>query len=171
VLASSVNSTTGLITNKRSIESNVLVQDGQIVVLGGLLQDEYSGNVDQVPGLGDIPIFGNLFKSQSRGRKKTNLMVFLRPVVVRDARQTESLAQDRYDLMRTIQQQSQPKNTDFGSRMLGIDQAPVLPQRMDEGMRPVAPLSPQAPLAAPSAQPAQPLTLPAQTTGERASTL
>ncbi len=142
VLASSVNTTTGLITNKRSIESNVLVQDGQIVVLGGLLQDEYAGNVDQVPGLGDIPVFGNLFKSQTRSRKKTNLMVFLRPVVVRDARQTEHLAQDRYDLMRTIQQQAQPKNTDFGGRMLGINEAPMLPQRMEDGMRPGTPAVP-----------------------------
>ena len=134
VVASSVNTSTGLITNKRSIESNVLVQDGQIVVLGGLLQDEYSGNVDQVPGLGDVPIIGNLFKSQSRGRKKTNLMVFLRPVVMRDARQTESLTQDRYDTMRTLQQQAQPRNDDFGSRMLGINEAPVLPQNMEQGM-------------------------------------
>ena len=134
VVASSVNTSTGLITNKRSIESNVLVQDGQIVVLGGLLQDEYSGNVDQVPGLGDVPIIGNLFKSQSRGRKKTNLMVFLRPVVMRDARQTESLTQDRYDTMRTLQQQAQPRNDDFGSRMLGINEAPVLPQNIEQGM-------------------------------------
>ena len=59
--ASSINSATGLITNKRSIESNVLVDDGQIVVLGGLLQDEYSGNQDKVPVLGDMPFFGNLF--------------------------------------------------------------------------------------------------------------
>jgi general secretion pathway protein D len=145
VLASSVNTTTGLITNKRSIESNVLVDDGQIVVLGGLLQDEYSGNVDQVPGLGDIPIFGNLFKSQTRGRKKTNLMVFLRPVVVRDARQTASLSQDRYERMRGAQQQAQPNNTDFGGRMLGIKEAPVLPERMDQA------LGGQAPNAAPPA--------------------
>ncbi|MBA4255917.1 MAG: type II secretion system protein GspD [Polaromonas sp.] len=158
VLASSVNSTTGLITNKRAIESNVLVQDGQIVVLGGLLQDEYSGNVDQVPGLGDIPIVGNLFKSQSRGRKKTNLMVFLRPVVVRDARQTEALAQDRYDMMRTIQQQAQPKNTDFGSRLLGIDEAPVLPLRMDQGLRPGAAPATASPVT--PATPATPVALP-----------
>ncbi len=160
VLASSVNSTTGLITNKRAIESNVLVQDGQIVVLGGLLQDEYSGNVDQVPGLGDIPIVGNLFKSQSRGRKKTNLMVFLRPVVVRDARQTEALAQDRYDMMRTIQQQAQPQNTDFGGRMLGINEAPVLPLRMEQGMRPEAPKPTAQPATTTPAAAVTPVTLP-----------
>ncbi len=131
VLASSVNSTTGLITNKRSIESNVLVEDGQIVVLGGLLQDEYSGNTEQVPGLGNVPIIGNLFKNQSRGRKKTNLMVFLRPVVVRDARQTEALAQDRYDMMRGLQQQAQPAP----SQVLGINEAPVLPAALQGGLR------------------------------------
>jgi general secretion pathway protein D len=131
VVASSVSSSSGLITNKRSIESQVLVNDGQIVVLGGLLQDEYSGNVEQVPGLGSVPIIGNLFKSQSRGRKKTNLMVFLRPVVVRDATQTNALAQDRYDQMRTIQQQAQPEP----SRILGINEAPVLPMRMSDGFR------------------------------------
>jgi len=124
--AATRNNTNGPNTNKRSIESQVLVEDGQIVVLGGLLQDEYSGNVEQVPVLGSVPVFGNLFKSQSRGRKKTNLMVFLRPVVVRDARQTESLAQDRYDIMRTLQQQAQPTE----NRILGINEAPVLPERM-----------------------------------------
>ena len=72
VQPSSINSTTGLITNKRSIESNVLVEDGAIVVLGGLLQDEYAGNENKVPGLGDVPFFGNLFKNESRTRKKTN---------------------------------------------------------------------------------------------------
>jgi general secretion pathway protein D len=108
VQASSINSTTGLITNKRSIQTNVLVEDGGIVVLGGLLQDEYSNNQEKVPLLGDIPLFGNLFKTESRGRKKTNLMVFLRPVVVRDAAATEQLSLDRYDIMRASQTAAQP---------------------------------------------------------------
>jgi len=147
VLASSVNSTTGLITNKRSFESNVLVQDGQVVVLGGLLQDEYSGNVDQVPVFGDIPIVGNLFKSQSRGRKKTNLMVFLRPVVVRDAQQTTTLAQDRYDMMRALQVQAQPPQ----SAVLGINDAPMLPLKLDGGLR--GALYPTSPASGSAAQP------------------
>jgi general secretion pathway protein D len=108
VQASSINSATGLITNKRSIQTNVLVEDGGIVVLGGLLQDEYSNNQEKVPLLGDIPLFGNLFKTESRGRKKTNLMVFLRPVVVRDSADTEKLSLDRYDLMRANQESAQP---------------------------------------------------------------
>ncbi len=101
-------STAGLITNKRSIESSVLVEDGSIVVLGGLLQDDYTNSQEKVPGLGDLPLFGNLFRSETRSRKKTNLMVFLRPVVMRDAAATESLSMDRYEQMRGNQMGSQP---------------------------------------------------------------
>ncbi len=124
VQASTVNSANGPTTNKRSIDTNVLVADGSIVVLGGLLSDEYSGNQEKVPGLGDIPIFGNLFKAESRSRKKTNLMVFLRPVVVRDASASDSLSVDRYDLMRSTQQASQPEP----SVMVPVNEAPVMPE-------------------------------------------
>ncbi len=123
VQASSINSATGLITNKRSIQTNVLVEDGGIVVLGGLLQDEYSDNLEKVPLLGDVPLFGNLFKTESRGRKKTNLMVFLRPVVVRDAAATEQLSLDRYDLMRASQTSAQPPF----NIVLPINDSAVLP--------------------------------------------
>ncbi|MDQ3058021.1 MAG: type II secretion system secretin GspD [Pseudomonadota bacterium] len=125
----SVNSATGLITNKRAIESNVLVEDGAIIVLGGLLQDEYAGNKEQVPGLGDVPLLGNLFKSESRSRKKTNLMVFLRPVVVRDGAATNALSMDRYDMMRTHQQQTQPVN----SGLIPVNESPVLPTMVPGG--------------------------------------
>ena len=133
VQASSINSSTGLITNKRSIESNVLVEDGAIVVLGGLLQDEYSGNQEKVPIIGDVPFFGNLFKSETRSRKKTNLMVFLRPVIVRDASSTESLSLDRYDEMRAAQQIAQPRS----STVVPINEAPVLPEVQSPGLPPV----------------------------------
>ncbi len=123
VQASSINSPSGIITNKRSIESNVLVDDGAIVVLGGLLQDDYSGNQEKVPGLGDVPIFGNLFRAESRVRRKTNLMVFLRPVVVRDAAQSDALSLDRYDLMRGMQETAQPKP----SSVTPVNAAPVMP--------------------------------------------
>jgi len=126
VVPSSVNSTTGLITNKRTIESTVLVEDGAVVVLGGLLQDEYAGNQEKVPGLGDVPIFGNLFRSETRSRKKTNLMVFLRPVVMRDGNETSSLALDRYELMRAVQKDAQPKQ----SGVLGVNEAPVMPPQL-----------------------------------------
>ena len=125
VQASSINSASGLITNKRSIESNVLVNDGSVVVLGGLLSDEYSGNQEKVPGLGDLPLLGYLFKADSRSRKKTNLMVFLRPVVVRDAAAAESYSTDRYEQMRGMQQQAQP----VPNVMVPVDEAPVLPAK------------------------------------------
>lgn len=135
VQASSVNSASGLITNKRSIESNVLVEDGSIVVLGGLLQDEYAGNNDRVPGLADIPFFGALFRSEARSRKKTNLMVFLRPVVVRDAGASDALSNSRYEQMRGVQQGTQP----VPSTTMPINDAPVMP---------VAPVAPVKPVAA-----------------------
>jgi general secretion pathway protein D len=140
VQASSINSATGLITNKRSIESNVLVDDGAIVVLGGLLQDEYAGNQEKVPGLGDVPLFGNLFKSENRSRKKTNLMVFLRPVVVRDAAALETFSSDRYEQMRAGQTLLQPAPTP----MLPVDGAPVLPATAPAKGRPLQ-LAPWAP--------------------------
>ncbi|WP_228488396.1 type II secretion system secretin GspD [Caenimonas koreensis] len=119
---SSRTSASGLITNKSSIESNVLVDDGAIVVLGGLLKDSYSEGKDQVPVLGDVPFFGNLFKSQQRNREKTNLMVFLRPVVVRDAAQSEALSLDRYDMMRAVTEQAQPTR----SLITPINDSPAL---------------------------------------------
>ncbi len=123
MLASSVGASNGPTTNKRTIESSVLVEDGAVVVLGGLLQDEYSGNQEKVPGLGDVPFFGNLFKSESRTRKKTNLMVFLRPVVVRDAAASDRLSLDRYELMRSGQKEAQP----VPSQLLPINEAAQLP--------------------------------------------
>ena len=120
----SINSATGLITNKRSIESSVLVEDGGIVVLGGLLQDDFGNSQERVPGLGDVPLFGNLFRADSRSRKKTNLMVFLRPVVVRDGASTENLSLSRYEQMRSVQMEVQPTATP-GMPPIG---SPVLPE-------------------------------------------
>ena len=147
VQQSSINSASGLITNKRSIESSILVDDGAIVVLGGLLQDEYAGNQEKVPVLGDVPLFGNLFKSQTRSRKKTNLMVFLRPVVVRDAGQSDALSLDRYDLMRSLQGGAQPPN----SLVVPVNAGPVLPE-VRRAEPPPATTSPvPAPLVSPPA--------------------
>ena len=89
-----------IITNKRSLESTVLIDDGQIVVLGGLIQDDQQASIDKVPLLGDIPYIGALFKYESRNRKRTNLMVFLRPMVLRDEHAAASITTDRYDFIR-----------------------------------------------------------------------
>ena len=100
----SIDERSGPTTNKRSIESNVIVDDGAIVVLGGLLSDSAETKTSQVPGFGDIPGLGWLFKSEARTRKKNNLMVFLRPVVVRDTNETNALSVSRYDMIRSTQQ-------------------------------------------------------------------
>ena len=138
------SSTAGLITNKRSIESSVLVDDGAIVVLGGLLQDDTSNSQEKVPGLGDIPLFGNLFKSEARSRKKTNLMVFLRPVVVRDGAAAEALSMGRYEQMRLQQQGFQPLPTGplpvAGSAVLPpVDTSPTVTPSAPAAVTPAMP--------------------------------
>ena len=122
-------SSIGLITNKRSIESNVLVEDGSVIVLGGLLSDTFSGNKSQVPGLGDIPGLGWLFRNESRTRSKANLMVFLRPIVVRDASATEALSSSRYQQMMGVQNNAQPSSnilldTGGAAKLPPINQSP-----------------------------------------------
>ncbi|MBN8760619.1 MAG: type II secretion system protein GspD [Thiobacillus sp. 65-69] len=92
-----------VITDKRSIDSTVLVDDGRIIVLGGLIQDRVQDGVDKVPLLGDIPLFGHLFRSETRNRQKTNLMVFLRPHVLRDSESADVLTGDRYEFIRQRQ--------------------------------------------------------------------
>ena len=105
----SVNSAAGLITQKRSIESNVLVDDGSIVVLGGLLQDDAGQGDQKIPGLGDVPLFGNLFKAESKSRRKTNLMIFLRPVVLRSGTDVQKFSTNKYNVIREQQLQQQPQ--------------------------------------------------------------
>ncbi len=124
--ASSLQDTTnaaGVITNKRSIESTVLVDDGQIIVLGGLIQDDVQDGTDKVPGLGDLPLVGNLFKYGTRKHVKTNLMVFLRPQVLRNANAAAVLTGDRYDYIRNEQTLSATKSHLF----LPAAPTPVLP--------------------------------------------
>jgi general secretion pathway protein D len=84
-------------TDKRAIDSTVLVDNGQVVVLGGLIQDQMTDGEDSVPLLGDIPVIGQLFRYSSRKRNKTNLMVFLRPVIVRTAADAAAVTSPRYD--------------------------------------------------------------------------
>jgi general secretion pathway protein D len=120
---SSVDSTgvSGIITNKRSVDSTVLVDDGQIVVIGGLIQDTVNDGVAKVPGLGDLPLIGGLFKYNTRSRSKTNLMVFLRPTLLRSAERADSLSSDRYDYILGEQLKAKPAPSalpDFGSPSL-----------------------------------------------------
>ncbi len=125
VVPSSRLSPQGLTTDKSAIETTVVVDDGQIMVLGGLLKDEYGGNVSQVPFLGDLPLIGPLFRTDSRSRTKSNLMVFLRPMVIRNQAESNALSMDRYDLIRTQQQGvGQPRQ----SYVMPLNDAPIAPQ-------------------------------------------
>lgn len=101
----------GITTNKRSIETSVIVEDGNIIVLGGLIEDRVTENVSKIPLLGDLPWVGNLFRSQGRGHKKTNLMVFLRPYVMRDSEASAAVTNDRYEYIRNEEQQAMPKKS------------------------------------------------------------
>ena len=125
---SSVQDTTnpaGVITNKRAVESTVLVDDGQIIVIGGLIQDSVKETVEKVPLLGDIPFLGALFTYKTRSRGKTNLMVFLRPTVLRDAQRADALTAGRYDYILGEQAGSQMPS----SPPLPDIEAPQLPPR------------------------------------------
>ncbi|MFZ4287763.1 secretin N-terminal domain-containing protein [Variovorax sp. HJSM1_2] len=117
----STSSTLGPTTNKRSIESSVMVNDGKIIALGGLIEDSSTDDAAQLPGVADVPLLGPLFRSISRSRKKTNLLVFLRPVVMPDESASSSLSLDRYDYIRA-QQQALPDDI----RQLPPQPAPLL---------------------------------------------
>ncbi len=116
-------SNAGPSTNKRSIESTVIVDDGQILVLGGLIEDKFTENRTKVPLLGDIPFLGALFRSESRTKTRTNLMVFLRPTIMRDAESANRISLDRYEMLRAQQKDAQPP----ASMLVPINESPVLP--------------------------------------------
>ena len=112
---SSVNSDTSgadLITNKRSIKTTVLVDDRETIVLGGLIEDDVRENEQKVPLIGDIPIIGNFFKNTRSDFTKTNLMVFLRPTIIRDQQTSKSLTRERYIDIRE-KQEAQEKDQFF----------------------------------------------------------
>jgi len=149
----------GIITNKRSFESMVLVEDGNIVVLGGLIEDKTDNSKSQVPILGNIPIIGELFKYENRKRTKTNLLVFLRPYVVRDEATSSALAMDRYDYIRGQVANSTVADNiifrDLQSRQ--IPERPPVPPSIRQSQQSAPPAqSPSAPIApapAPSSAP------------------
>ncbi|MBH1970956.1 type II secretion system protein GspD [Moraxellaceae bacterium AER2_44_116] len=92
-----------LITNKRSIKTTILADDGQTIVLGGLIQDDSSQSVSEVPLLSKIPVLGHLFRSKSHSKTKRNLLVFLQPLIVRDGQSAAALAAQQYKQTRTLQ--------------------------------------------------------------------
>ena len=125
----SFTTTTGLVLSKRALESSVIVDDQSVAVLGGLIQDTFSDGSDRVPILGDLPILGAFFRYDARKRQKVNLMVFLKPTVVRTDAQGKMLTSDRYDYIMNEQQRSRPE-----PRYFWMDQTvPTLPA---EGLMP-----------------------------------
>ncbi len=140
------NTSSGFILQKRALESSVVVDDSQIVVIGGLIQDELLDGSDKVPGLGDIPIAGQLFRYDARKRRKTNLMVFLKPTVLRTGSDGRELTSERYDYL--MGQQREQK---------------ILPEERFMWMEPKTPPTlppegamPGTPKAAPPPPPARP---------------
>jgi general secretion pathway protein D len=159
-------------TNKRSIKTTVLIEDGGIIVLGGLISDAVTESEDRVPGLGAIPIIGNLFKSRSGSRQKKNLMVFIRPKILRDADATESSSEAAYNEVRQSQRtlngghitllpgQKQPAVPAIPSG-IALPPPPPPSQTNPVGATPDS-AAPQTPPAAPTQPPTQPPGTPQQ---------
>ncbi|MBU3630706.1 type II secretion system secretin GspD [Polynucleobacter sp. AP-Melu-500A-A1] len=126
--------TSGVVLNKRNIESNVLVDDGQMVVLGGLISDEYSDGSSGIPFLSSIPFIGQLFRYDNKNRVKRNLLVFMRPYVLRDRNQTDEITNNRMSVMQGKEDQFKqlpmllPKETDMPN--IGNSEAPLIPPRL-----------------------------------------
>ena len=137
---SSVSGTSSQVTNKTSVETFVTVDDGSMIAIGGLIKDEYNDSSTGVPLLQSIPLLGNLFKSSDRTRHKNNLMLFLRPIVIRNQADADKLTFNRYDAIRAQQQSIQPDK----SYLMRINDAPVLPTiKPDTHIDPSVPADPQ----------------------------
>lgn len=138
-IAGVLTSTAGdFVTNKREITTTVLANDGEVIVLGGLLQDDEQIDIEKIPVLGDLPGIGAAFRSKGRSRAKTNLMVFLRPTIIRDAADARPLTQRRLDLMR-VEDRLQSGRDYSKIDLISND--------------PLAPLAPQASLPAEETKP------------------
>ncbi len=115
----------GIATRKRSIKTSVLVDDGGILILGGLIQEEVSDTESKVPLLGDIPLIGFLFRTQNTTKTKANLMVFLRPTILRDHRDAAFVTNEKYNYLRGIESEAYDKEDESFGLLDGA--APRLP--------------------------------------------
>jgi len=134
-----------LITNKRSIETKVIVDDGSTIVLGGLIQNTLTETMQAIPLLGEIPILGALFRFKSMEKKRTNLMIFLRPVIIRSPEDSYRVTVDRYEYLRGYTRGEGPEREGIYDRM---EPAPPSP-----APEPPAKKAPDQPAAPPPAQP------------------
>ena len=128
------SSSAGPILSKRALESSVVIDDQQIIVLGGLIQDSLTDGTEKLPYAGDVPVFGSLFRYDTRVRQKTNLMIFLKPTIVRTGNDGRELTSERYDYLRGEQLQSVP-----GPRWFWTD--PTMPELPPQGILPGTPQS------------------------------
>ncbi|MEM5451964.1 type II secretion system secretin GspD [Paraburkholderia guartelaensis] len=122
--SASTNNQGGVTINKRSVQSTVLADDGEIIVLGGLIKDGYANGNSKVPLLGDVPWIGQLFRSEQKSREKTNLMVFLRPVIIDDRDKAQAVTSNRYDYIQGVQGAYRQDNN-----LMKDDDDPVVPQK------------------------------------------
>ncbi|MBU2891740.1 type II secretion system secretin GspD [Colwellia sp. D2M02] len=127
---SSVSGTTGvdISINKREIKTTVMADNGDTVILGGLIDEDVQESVQKVPLLGDIPIIGHLFKSTSNSTRKRNLMVFLRATIVRDAALMRDISENKYNYIRA----DQIRKHEEGLSLMSDENMPILPQWQDE---------------------------------------
>ncbi|ALU43906.1 MULTISPECIES: type II secretion system secretin GspD [Pseudoalteromonas] len=110
--------------NKRAINTTVIADDGGMVILGGLIDEDVQESVSKVPLLGDIPFLGHLFKSTNTTKRKRNLLVFIRPTIVRDSRSMNELSHAKYKFIRG----EQTKQREDGIDLMPLQDAPILPQ-------------------------------------------
>jgi general secretion pathway protein D len=144
-----------LITNKRSIETKVIVDDGSTIVLGGLIQNTLNETTQGVPLLSEIPFIGALFRFKSQEKKRTNLMIFLRPVIIRAPEDAYRVTVDRYEYLRGYTRGEGPERENIYDRLEPVPPSPPPPPRAPDP----APLAP--PPAAPVAPPPQAAPAPA----------
>jgi general secretion pathway protein D len=125
-LAASNESASDLITNKRAIQTKVMVEDNQILVLGGLMQDDYTTTTQKIPVLGDLPIIGKIFQNNRTTKVKQNLMIFIHPVILRDVATATGYTREKYNKIRRAQKKSR-----VTSRGLLKEKATPLPRRLE----------------------------------------
>jgi len=110
--------------NKREIKTTVIVDDGGTIVLGGLIDEDVQESVSKVPLLGDIPVLGHLFKTTSTSKRKRNLMVFLKPTIVRDGATMNTISHRKYNYIRALQLKRQQE----GVSLMPYEETPTIPQ-------------------------------------------
>ncbi len=123
-LSTSAANAVDITTKKRSIKTSIMAEDGQVIILGGLMDDTVEETEQKVPGLGDVPLLGNLFKYQKTGKVKRNLMVFLHPVIIRDAATAQAYTHSKYNFIRDRQLERREQGTLL---MNGEVKTPLLP--------------------------------------------